>query len=117
MMDDDFCKEKRRFIRYKLKAQGSLTFLDGAYFHGTIRDISVGGTFLEVTDVDPIRVGQQATAAIIVELNNDTRSLEAICQIARITDEGIGLFFKEMDETCKLDFVDIIREIRNHSED
>lgn len=113
-MTDKFC-EKRKYIRYHLKAKGSVTFEDGETHEGSIRDISVGGAFLDVDGVDRARLNQTATATIITQLHDETRSIEAMCKIARVADDGLGLFFHAMDKYCKMDFVDILREIRNNT--
>lgn len=114
-MADDLC-EKRKYIRFKLKATGSVTFEDGVQHEGAIRDISVGGAFLEVADVDGDRLNQIATAVITTEIQGEMRTIEAMCKIARVAEDGLGLFFHVMDKYCKLDFVDILREIRNNTQ-
>lgn len=113
-MTEQFC-EKRQYIRYHLKARGSATFDDGERYEGAIRDISVGGAFLVVGGVDQARLNQTATATIITQLHDETRSIEAMCKIARVADDGLGLFFHAMDKYCKMDFVDILREIRSNT--
>lgn len=114
-MADDFYCEKRKYIRFKLQARGSVTFEDGTQYDGTIRDISVGGAFLEIDGVAKERLNQTATAVIVTQLSDEERSIEAMCKIARVADDGLGLFFHAMDKYCKLDFVDILREIRNNT--
>jgi len=115
MSDDNFYCEKRKYIRFKLNARGSVTFEDGQQYEGPIRDMSVGGAFMETDKIEQSRLNETATAVIQTQLNDDTRTIEAMCKIARVAPDGVGLFFHTMDKYCKMDFVDILREIRNNT--
>ena len=115
MSNDNFYCEKRKFIRLELNARGHVTFEDGTHYEGPIRDISIGGAFLETDQIAAHRLNEIATASISTDLDQVTRTIEGMCKVARVTEDGVGLFFHAMDKDCKMYFADIIRQIRSNT--
>ncbi|MFT6908049.1 MAG: c-di-GMP-binding flagellar brake protein YcgR [Oleiphilaceae bacterium] len=112
MTNDDLNTEKRKYIRQQLRATGLITFEDGSQYKGAVRDFSIGGTFLETPNIGQDQLNVVVVASINVEIQNSVRTIEAMCKIARVADDGVGLFYHSMDEHTKQDFIDILKEIR-----
>jgi c-di-GMP-binding flagellar brake protein YcgR len=112
MHNDNLLIEKRKYIRLQLQAVGQITFEDGTHYNGLIRDISIGGIFIEIPLIGQDKLNSLVVASIQVDTQGSVKSIDALCKIVRVSDDGVGLFFHVMDELCKEDFSDILREIR-----
>ena len=115
MADESPNQEKRKFVRFNLHAQGVIFFDNGDTYNGTIRDISVGGVFLELEKlISEDGLNQLVAAKFSVEIQGERQIIESECKIARITEDGVGLFFSEMDNASKTVFLKIMKEIREN---
>jgi hypothetical protein len=105
--------EKREFIRYSLKATGSVSF-EGKIFQGTVSDISIGGIFLlldsPLADDD---VNKECEAVLIVDIEDEEKKVEFVSRVVRVNSEGVGLYFVDMDQQSKDFLHDIIVELRS----
>lgn len=105
-------EERRRYIRYQLHASGQIVLADGHTHTGIIRDISVGGAFLEVAGVDSSLTNHVVMAKIQAHVDASSVVIESECKIAHVTAEGVGLFFHHMDQKSKQVFLAIMHNIR-----
>lgn len=112
MVDQTYLENKRRYIRYEMNARGEVTFEDGSTTGGFIRDISIGGAFMELEHIDKSLVNHVVFVKIFASTHQAPVLLESECKIAHVANDGIGLFFHKMDESGKRIFVEIIRDIK-----
>lgn len=113
MSDSDY-SEKRGFVRYVLKARAEVTYLDdGTTYSGLVRDISVGGFFIEIDHgLNHVENNKSVEAHITAEISNADVTLVCRGKIVRITDDGFGVFFKSMSDENKKKLHGIISEVR-----
>lgn len=104
-------EERRRYIRYQLHANGQIVLAEGHTIVGIVRDISVGGVFLEVSGVDTNLINHIVMAKIQAHVEASSVVIESECKIAHVTAEGVGLFFHHMDPKSKQSFLAIMQNI------
>lgn len=114
MKDEALYLEKRKFVRYKLKARGEMRFEDGTRCDGEFLDISVAGVFLETPNVDAEAVNQFVTISMNFEANGELQNFMAECKIVRVTDTGVGMLLGKMDEKNEKTFHDLMKTLREN---
>ena len=71
----------------------------GFVLEGFTTDVSFGGAFLHTTSpAQGIKVGDDGVAAITVREGDREFQMIFPCQVARVTDRGIGLNFDDPEE-------------------
>lgn len=109
-------REKRHFERHRIHFQ--LVYDDGSSFNaGVVRDVSEGGLFLETAL--PLPVGSLVTIAAVDGAGKDLGEL--VAQVVRsvpydpdaqlVSAAGMGLEFRDVDDTARARIGDIIRAI------
>ena len=88
-------KEKRRTTRVKFQTSIDLKFADTLYKQCDILDLSVKGVFvLGVTDRGP---DEECEITLQLSGTNSELKLHMKAKVVRVTEEGIGLYFHEVD--------------------
>jgi hypothetical protein len=88
-------KEKRRTTRVKFHTSVDLKFVDKLYEQCEILDLSVKGVFvLGVTNCEP---GQECEVTLQLSGVSSELKLKMKAKVARVTKDGIGLNFHEVD--------------------
>ncbi len=88
-------KEKRRTTRVKFHTSIDLKFDDTFYEHCKILDLSVKGVFvLGITDRSQ---GQECEVTLQLSGASSELKLKMKARIVRMTENGIGLYFHEVD--------------------
>jgi len=106
-------EEKRSFIRYDLKAKGSVSF-EKKTFQGIVSDISIGGIFLQLeSPLAAENVDKECEAVLTVDIADEEKKVEFVSRIVRVDGEGVGLYFVDMDQQSKDFLHDIIVELRS----
>lgn len=88
-------KEKRRTTRVKFHTSVDLKFADKLYEQCEILDLSVKGVFvLGVTNCEP---GQECEVTLQLSGTSSELKLKMKAKVVRVTKDGIGLNFHEVD--------------------
>lgn len=88
-------KEKRRTTRVKFHTSVDLKFADTIYEQCEILDLSVKGVFvLGITDR---RQDQECEVTLQLSGASSELKLEMKAKVVRVTEDGIGLYFHEVD--------------------
>ena len=88
-------KEKRRTTRVKFHTSVDLKFADTTYEQCEILDLSVKGVFvLGITDP---RQGQECEVTLQLSGASSELKLKMKAKVVRVTEDGIGLYFHEVD--------------------
>ena len=88
-------KEKRRTTRVKFHTSVDLKFADTTYEQCEILDLSVKGVFvLGITDR---RQDQECEVTLQLSGASSELKLEMKAKVVRVTEDGIGLYFHEVD--------------------
>ena len=88
-------KEKRRTTRVKFHTSVDLKFTDTTYEQCEILDLSVKGVFvLGITDR---RQDQECEVTLQLSGASSELKLEMKAKVVRVTEDGIGLYFHEVD--------------------
>jgi hypothetical protein len=93
--------DKRQHKRFTLHAQGKVIFDDGKVYEGLVKDISVGGLFLELPRYAPSDIHSVVAVRVQLDIAEIQKVIEAECEIARLTEDGIGMFYTLMDDESK----------------
>lgn len=88
-------KNLRKDERKDIKISVELTFQDELYAVVNTRNISRGGMFLEVSDVDKFPIGDMVNVHYLDPLNIDTDSFRDAIIVHKNSD-GLGLCFIEV---------------------
>lgn len=107
--------EKRDFVRYELRIHGQITCGDGSQFEGFVRDVSMGGLFLEIPNLDSKYVNTTVILKIQATVKDSICAVESACTLVRMTADGIGLYIDQMTPENKETFFAIVQEIREFS--
>ena len=105
-------EEKRRFIRFRLLAHGTVSLENGDTFSGTLRDISIGGAFIDISGFPVERQNEEVATHIEVSIDGQKHIIDAHAKVARVAIDGVGLFFNDMDKQSKATFSQIMKKIR-----
>jgi c-di-GMP-binding flagellar brake protein YcgR len=90
----DSGSERRRFIRYNLKATADVVFDNRVKEQGELDDISTGGMYLRLGNEIPRELrDKKAHASIHAIASGGEVTIESDCSIVRLTSEGVALFF------------------------
>ncbi|MBT4838727.1 MAG: PilZ domain-containing protein [Methylococcales bacterium] len=108
-------EEKRKCIRYNLNATSEITFQDdGKTCQGDIRDISVGGFFIELDNrLSPTDNNRLVEFHIYADICSTKTIVIGDGRIVRVTAEGIGIFFEVITDEQKKQLHKIISELRH----
>lgn len=107
--------EKRNFVRYELRVHGQITCGDGSQYEGFVRDISMGGLFLEIPNLDAKYANTTVIVKIQATVKHSIFAVESACTLVRVTPDGVGLYIDQMAPVDKKVFFSIIQEIRGFS--
>jgi len=107
-------KERRRFVRYLLKARADIVIDNQLSEHGDVHDISTGGILLNL-ETQKLRkhLDKQIHAHIYADALAGGVTIEAGCSIVRFTSDGVALFFSSIDSTNRKILHDLIGELNN----
>ena len=89
-------KERRKDPRLEFHCNAMLQGIDGIL---TITDISLGGVFIEIGELDKIAIGKIVT--INVKLPTETQAVRFKAKIVNKTNRGIGCQFISLDDWRK----------------
>jgi len=89
-------ENKRRHPRIDIKVSVELTFLEERYQVVKTRDISEGGMFIELNSNGKYPIGEMVQLHFLDPLKQDEDTFKDAV-IVRITPEGIGVSYVEMD--------------------
>ena len=95
---------KRKMLSKKEEKIQDWSFIVTPWFSGldgikTITDISLGGIFLEVGELDKIEIGQPVM--INVKLPTEPKTMRLKAKVVNKTHRGIGCQFKSLEESQK----------------
>lgn len=112
--DNDRGRERRRFVRYKLKATANIVVDNQVTEQGDIHDISTGGMFLNLrNEISRKHLDKAVQATIHALALGGEVTIEAGCSIVRMTPGGLALFFSSIDSTNRKILHDLIGELNN----
>ena len=114
MQEEVFYEEKRKFVRYGLKARGELLFENGVRYNGEFLDVSVAGAFFQVDGIDSEAVNEFVNISMNVEIKGELCNMLAQCKIVRVADNGVGLLLGKMDPNSKNTFHALMQELRDN---
>ena len=89
-------QERRKDPRLEFHCNAMVLGLDGVK---TITDISLGGIFIEVEELDRVEIGQ--TVIINVKLPTEANMLRFRAKVVNKTHRGIGCQFISLEESQK----------------
>ena len=89
-------KERRKDPRLEFHCKALVVGLDGIK---TITDISLGGIFIEIEELDRIKIEQMV--AINVKLPTEPKTLKFNAKVVNKTNRGIGCQFISLGESQK----------------
>lgn len=89
-------KEKRAYERYMVDALGEVVFTHSV-IEGIVTNICFGGFYIKSDKVSPDYVGEEVKIRITTKLNSESYSIEGKSRVVRCDDEGMGLFFIDME--------------------
>lgn len=107
-------REKRRDVRYETSVTAVLDFSQFKY-KGTIKNISLGGAFLLLSDLDLLNVvvpyvGSQANMNVPVIIDGENRLFLYRCEVVYVIPEkGIALKFVDVDKSHNLSISSILK--------
>ena len=88
-------EERRRNVRVAFQTTASLRFADGEYAHCQTRDLSLKGVFIPgIVDREH---GEKCHVAILLSGTSSELKVNMIGEVIRKTEEGIGIYFDEID--------------------
>jgi len=106
--------ERRRFVRYKLKATADIVIDNQLTEHGELKDLSTGGMFLKLgNEIPKTLLDKKVHASIHANALGGEVTIESGCSIVRITPEGLALFFSSIDSTNRKILHDVIGELND----
>jgi hypothetical protein len=86
-------QERRNDPRLEFHCNAMVTGVDGML---TITDISLGGVFIELAELDKITIGQLVT--INVKLPTESQAMRFKAKVVNKTDRGMGCQFISLDD-------------------
>ena len=89
-------KSQRRFPREEVQIEVELSFLEDTAHTVVTRDISQGGVFLQLDDIEHYPMGEMVTMHFKNPLDNDKETTKDAI-IVRHSDKGIAVAFVEID--------------------
>lgn len=101
--------DRRQWVREVLAGVCKFTIGNMTY-SGKLRDISVGGCFIEMPYDHRIDINNPC----ILTVTTMYGSFDSQSRVVREGEGGYGLFFCSMDESSKDIFKDIIKSLRLH---
>ncbi len=88
-------KERRKNIRVAFQTTGTLRFADGEYAHCQTKDLSLKGVFIPgIVDREP---GEKCHVTIHLSGTSSELKINMTGEVVRKTEEGIGVYFDEID--------------------
>lgn len=106
--------ERRRFVRYTLKATADVVFGDGVIKHGDLENISTGGMFLNLDyDIPKKLQSEKLRASIRAIFSGEEVTIEAECSIVRVEPGGLAVFFSAIDSDNRKILHDLIGELND----
>lgn len=95
-------KDRRKYIRYVLQAEGRFVLESGSSYVGLVENISIGGYFMLI-DGPPNEscIDEHGIATFSAYVEDAKLTVEAFGRIVRTTPNGIGVFFESMDTENK----------------
>ena len=106
--------ERRRFVRYKLKATAEVMFDNQVKEQGELEDISNGGMYLNLGREVPKKYLEGSSHASIYAISSGEEvTIEAECSVVRIEPEGVALFFSSIDSANRQILRDLIGELND----
>ena len=105
-LEDLLFSEKRKYKRVKCNIDVDLS-IDGKYYKNKIKDISLGGAFIE-TDA-PIEEGKQVLLNVNDQHNRTQMQIK--CMIIRKTDYGAGVSFIADSKQQKMKLKSLMKSI------
>lgn len=111
---DDRGRERRRFVRYHLKATANVFLENGAKEMGDVHDLSTGGMFLKLeNDIPKKLLDKKLRASIRALASSGQVTIEAECSIVRVEEEGLALFFSSIDGDNRKVLHDLVGELND----
>jgi len=105
-------RERRRFVRYKLKATANIVIDNQLTQQGEVHDISTGGMFINLKSEIPRKhFDKNVRASIHALALGGEVTIEAGCSIVRMTSDGLALFFSSIDGSNRKILHDVIGEL------
>lgn len=87
--------ERRKNVRVTFQTTVSLHFADGEYAHCQTKDLSLKGIFIPgIVDREP---GDRCHVAILLSGTSSKLKITMTGEVVRNTEEGIGIYFDEID--------------------
>ena len=113
-MSEERGRERRQFVRYKLKATADVVFEDGVQEKGEIDNISTGGMFLNLKYSIPEDLRDKSIRASIHAVSSGGKvTVNAGCSIVRIEPTGVALFFASIDNANRSILHELIGELND----
>lgn len=114
-IDREAVNNRREYIRYNLEARVMLEHDGVGTVDGDLRDISVGGMFVETPMQAEFSQGDAVAASLEFVAEGVDVALTCLCKVARVTKSGVGLFFVNIDAQGKKALSSMLRDIRENT--
>ena len=114
-IDREQVNNRREYIRYNLEARVVLQHDGVGTLDGDLRDISVGGMFVECASLERFSPGDAVAVSLEFVVGGVDATLSGLCKVARVTDSGVGLFFVNIDDQGKKALSSMLRDIRDNA--
>lgn len=88
-------KERRKNVRVAFQTTVSLHFKDGEYAHCETKDLSLKGVF--IPGIDDREPGEKCYVTVLLAGTSSELKISMQGEVVRKTDEGIGVYFNEID--------------------
>ncbi|MBF0422180.1 MAG: PilZ domain-containing protein [Magnetococcales bacterium] len=86
--------------RFPLNVRVSLVLENGAVVHGTLRDMSTRGIYLQTLDRPfGLEIGEEGDVGLEADNPVDGAQMRFPCEVVRIDREGVALRFLEQAES------------------
>lgn len=111
---EDRGRERRQFVRYKLKATAQIVIDNQMDAQGELDNISNGGMFVMLDDKIPKNLHDQTVHATIhANSSAGEVTIQAGCSIVRTEPDGVALFFASIDNDNRKILRELIGELND----
>ena len=86
---------RRKNERVPFQTSASLYFADAVYENLHVRNLSMRGAL--VAGVSGLKVSDQCKVELFLSGTSSSLRLKMLCEVVRVSDEGVGLHFIELD--------------------
>lgn len=89
--------ERRKNSRISLKHNSELTLSEKTVIAGATKNISFSGAYMYCPNAKSIPTGETGFFRIVIKSQQETVTINFMCQVIRTDEEGVGLKFINID--------------------